>query len=146
MTRHRRPDELITTPEEFAAARAKLGLSLAELGEALGLGGGREQAAKRVRQMETGFKDISGPVARVLQAMLAGWRPSDPRRTADLRTVRRVLEATTGLQAKADAALQEGKDAEALGISDTALQRYAYANGLSAAVNAVVEVLEEFVG
>jgi transcriptional regulator with XRE-family HTH domain len=61
--------------DEIRAARRQLGLSLSEFGEAIGIDGSCKTRAARVRDMESGRRDITGPVSRVVEALLAGWRP-----------------------------------------------------------------------
>lgn len=63
------------SPEDFAAARRSLGWSCYELAEALGLSGSRKLAGQKVRQMEHGEWRITGSIARVVEALLSGWRP-----------------------------------------------------------------------
>jgi hypothetical protein len=63
------------TADELAAARRQLGWSIYELADALQLSGTREQAGKRVREMENGAREISGPVAVAVEAFIAGYRP-----------------------------------------------------------------------
>ena len=66
------------TPREVRHARARLGLSLAELAEMLGLNGAN--AADTVRAWEAPISDrrareISGPASLVIIALLDGWKP-----------------------------------------------------------------------
>jgi hypothetical protein len=61
------------TPKQFVTHRHKLGLSQAELGRALGFKG--DGVNRTVRRFELGETDIPGPVANLMLAMLAGFRP-----------------------------------------------------------------------
>lgn len=65
----------ITTPDDLKAARHRLGWSLRQMARALRLAGTPEKAATRVREMEDGRREISGPVLRCVEAFLTGWRP-----------------------------------------------------------------------
>ena len=64
------------TGAQLHAARQRLGLSCSELGEACRLAGSPKSAGDRIRDMELGRRDISGPVAAVVEALLSGWRPA----------------------------------------------------------------------
>lgn len=66
---------MIETPADLEQARTQLGWSLWDMARALRLNGEREQAAKRVREMENGARQISGPVAVAVEAFVDGWRP-----------------------------------------------------------------------
>jgi hypothetical protein len=63
--------------KQFKEARLKLGLSVAECATMLGL------ADLAVRRYEiapgdnNSHRTVSGPVQRLMQAYLAGWRPKD---------------------------------------------------------------------
>ncbi len=46
------------------------------MARALRLAGTPEKAAARVREMEAGKRDISGPVQVAVEALLSGWRPT----------------------------------------------------------------------
>lgn len=59
--------------ERFRELRARTGWSLAELAAALGMTG--RHAAKHLRDMEDGRRDIPGPTGRALAALADGWRP-----------------------------------------------------------------------
>ncbi len=63
--------------DELRAARAILGWDEGQMARALRLAGTPEKAAARVREMETGRRDISGPVRVAVEAFLSGWRPGD---------------------------------------------------------------------
>jgi len=65
----------IQTPDDLKAARARLGWSLRQMARALRLAGTPDKAATRVREMEDGRRDISGPVAVAVEAFLDGFRP-----------------------------------------------------------------------
>jgi transcriptional regulator with XRE-family HTH domain len=65
----------ITTPDDLKAARQSLGWSLRQMARALRLAGTDEKAATRVREMEGGRREISGPVCVSVEAFLTGWRP-----------------------------------------------------------------------
>jgi len=63
-------------PDELRLARQVLGWSHDQMGRALKLAGGPEKAAARVKEMEAGRREISGPVQVAVEALLSGWRPS----------------------------------------------------------------------
>lgn len=65
----------VTTPADLKAARQRLGWSLRDMARALRLAGTDAKAATRVREMEDGRRDISGPVCVSVEAFLTGWRP-----------------------------------------------------------------------
>lgn len=65
----------VTTPADLKAARQELGWSLRTMARALRLAGTPDKAATRVREMEDGRREISGPVAVAVEAFLTGWRP-----------------------------------------------------------------------
>jgi len=46
------------------------------MARALRLAGTPEKAAARVREMEAGRREISGPVQVAVEALLSGWRPN----------------------------------------------------------------------
>lgn len=64
-------------PEQMRAARQLLGWTEEQMGSALRLAGTPEKIAARVRDMEAGRRDISGPVQVATEALLSGWRPHD---------------------------------------------------------------------
>jgi len=66
----------VTTPDDLKAARHRLGWSLRQMARALRLAGTPDKAATRVREMESGNRPISGPVAVAVEAFLSGWRPA----------------------------------------------------------------------
>lgn len=65
----------VTTPDDLKAARQSLGWSLRQMARALRLAGTPEKAATRVREMEDGRREISGPVAVAVEAFVDGFRP-----------------------------------------------------------------------
>jgi hypothetical protein len=67
---------MITTGEELRHARESLGWSCYQLGLALGLTGDRIAIRKRVDEMETDARNISGPVGALMEAFVQGFRPS----------------------------------------------------------------------
>lgn len=66
---------MLTTGPHLKQAREALGFSHAELARALRLAGGPDQGEKRVREMESGKRAISGPVAVAVESMLHGFLP-----------------------------------------------------------------------
>lgn len=60
--------------EQLKLARHALGWSLAELVDALMLEPG-DAAERRIREMEAGKRDISGPIRVAMLAYLDGWKP-----------------------------------------------------------------------
>ena len=75
---------MITTGAHLRQAREAMGFSHAELARALRLAGGDKQGEKRVREMETGKRDISGPVTVAMEAMLRGFLPHDFQRDPEV--------------------------------------------------------------
>ena len=65
----------VTTPADLKAARASLGWSLRQMARALRLASAETKGADRVREMEDGRRDISGPVTVSVEALLTGFRP-----------------------------------------------------------------------
>lgn len=61
---------------QLKLARELLGWDEETMARALRLAGPPEKTVARVREMEAGKRDISGPVQVVLEAFLSGWRPS----------------------------------------------------------------------
>ena len=57
-------------------ARTILGWDHEQLGRALRLAGTPEKRTARVREMEAGKRDISGPVQVAIEALMSGWRPN----------------------------------------------------------------------
>ena len=68
---------MIVTGPHLRQAREALGWSHAEFARALRLAGGPKQGEKRVREMEAGQRDISGPVTVAVEAFLRGFAPHD---------------------------------------------------------------------
>ena len=66
---------MISTPEHMKQVRAALGWSPAELARALRLAGGPAQGEKRVLEMESGRREISGPVSVAVESFLHGFLP-----------------------------------------------------------------------
>jgi transcriptional regulator with XRE-family HTH domain len=66
---------MITTGPHLKQAREALGWSPAELARALRLAGGPDQGIKRVLEMESGKRDISGPVTVAVESFLRGFAP-----------------------------------------------------------------------
>lgn len=66
---------MITTAADLKAARASLGWSLRTMARALRLASAETKGADRVREMEDGRRDISGPVTVSIEAFLTGFRP-----------------------------------------------------------------------
>lgn len=66
---------MIQTGADLSAARRRLGWSVYTLAKALRLSGDRLQTGKRVREMESGAREIWGPVAVAVESFLAGFRP-----------------------------------------------------------------------
>lgn len=65
------------THDELRAAQEKLGLSQTQLARVLRID------ARSYRRLIAGDRAISGPVSRVIEALLDGWRPQDwPRERA----------------------------------------------------------------
>ena len=74
------------TPEWLTEARERLGMTYNQLAFAVGLDSdavradgkpvGWKKAGSRIREMETGRRQISGPIRVAVEAMLTGWRPS----------------------------------------------------------------------
>ena len=61
-------------------AREALGWSPAEMARALRLSGGPKQGEKRVKEMEVGVRQITGPVTVAIEAFLRGFTPHDFKR------------------------------------------------------------------
>ncbi|MGQ2990857.1 MAG: hypothetical protein ACT6RD_03605 [Brevundimonas sp.] len=66
----------MTFGPQLKAARMILGWDEATMARALRLAGTPDKAAARVREMELGKRDISGPVQVAVEALLSGWRPT----------------------------------------------------------------------
>ena len=66
---------MIRTGPHLKQAREALGWTPAELARALRLAGGESQGAKRVLEMESGRREISGPVTVAVESFLHGYCP-----------------------------------------------------------------------
>ncbi|MET0273763.1 MAG: helix-turn-helix transcriptional regulator [Phenylobacterium sp.] len=66
---------MIKTAPHLKQAREALGWTPAELARALRLAGGEKQGEKRVLEMESGRREISGPVAVAVESFLHGFSP-----------------------------------------------------------------------
>jgi DNA-binding transcriptional regulator YiaG len=61
-------------PHEVRAARHALGMTQAQLADALRMA---KDGARAVRRWETGAQPITGPASVAIEAMLTGWRPAE---------------------------------------------------------------------
>jgi hypothetical protein len=66
---------MIKTAPHLKQAREALGWSPAELARALRLAGGPDQGEKRVLEMESGRRQLSGPVCVAVESFLHGFKP-----------------------------------------------------------------------
>jgi len=66
---------VIKTGPHLKQAREALGWSPVQLARALRLAGGDKQGEKRVLEMESGRRDISGPVTVAVESFLHGYLP-----------------------------------------------------------------------
>src|SRR5256885_767995 len=66
---------MIKTGPHLKQAREALGWSPAELARALRLAGGPDQGEKRVLEMESGRRQLSGPVCVAVESFLHGFKP-----------------------------------------------------------------------
>jgi hypothetical protein len=66
---------MIKTGPHLKQAREALGWSPAELARALRLAGGPDQGEKRVLEMESGKRQLSGPVCVAVESFLHGYKP-----------------------------------------------------------------------
>jgi len=66
----------ISNGAAMKAARLALGWSLRDMARALRLAQIETKGPDRVRDMESGARDISGPVSVAVEAFLTGFRPS----------------------------------------------------------------------
>ena len=66
---------MIENGPHLKQAREALGWSPADLARALRLAGDRSQGEKRVREMESGKRQISGPVSVAVESFLHGYLP-----------------------------------------------------------------------
>lgn len=75
-----RPVAAVRTGADLARVRHALGWSIYQMGAALRLGDeteqGRQQAGKRVREMESGARPVTGPVSALAEALAMGFRPN----------------------------------------------------------------------
>ena len=74
---------MIRNGAHLKQAREALGFTPDELARALRLAGGEAHGEKRVLEMESGRRSISGPVTVAVEALLRGFLPSDFVRDAD---------------------------------------------------------------
>lgn len=58
------------TPTQFKDARKALGLSQNDMADALGL-----KTSRAIRQFESGERQVSGPVAKLMDYLLASHNP-----------------------------------------------------------------------
>jgi rhamnose utilization protein RhaD (predicted bifunctional aldolase and dehydrogenase) len=72
---------MIKTGPELKQVRQAMGWSPLELARALRLAGDASQGEKRVREMESGVREISGPVSVAVEAFLHGFTPRGFQRT-----------------------------------------------------------------
>ena len=75
---------MIKTGPHLKQAREALGWSPAELARALRLAGGEAQGAKRVLEMESGRRQLSGPVTVAVESFLHGFAPLGFKRDSEL--------------------------------------------------------------
>ena len=68
---------MIETGDDLRAARTRLGWTVYEMGSALRLSGDRQKGGQRVREMESGSREITGPTSVAVEAFLWGFRPQD---------------------------------------------------------------------
>jgi transcriptional regulator with XRE-family HTH domain len=66
---------MIVTGPHLKQAREALGWTYNDLAKALRLAGDQSQGEKRVREMESGKRQISGPVAVAVESFLHGFKP-----------------------------------------------------------------------
>jgi transcriptional regulator with XRE-family HTH domain len=74
---------MIKTGPQLKQVREALGWTPAEMARALRLAGGESQGVKRVQEMESGKRDISGPVTVAIEGFLRGFTPHEFKRDAD---------------------------------------------------------------
>lgn len=128
------------TRDEFARARAALGLSAYELGDLLALGGDNKAQGDFVREIESGARECSGPIWQVVQALLAGWRPGAP--SLDMQDLRRITETLTGLQRESELALDRARSDP---DPDERWHQAGIANGLSRATTLLTGVIARMI-
>lgn len=66
---------MIKTGPHLRQAREALGWTATDLARALRLAGGDKQGEKRVLEMESGRREISGPVTVAVESFLHGFLP-----------------------------------------------------------------------
>jgi hypothetical protein len=66
---------MIRTGPHLQQAREAMGWTHADLARALRLAGDPDQGEKRVREMESGRRQITGPVAVAVESFLHGFKP-----------------------------------------------------------------------
>ena len=66
---------MIENGPHLKQAREALGWSPSDMARALRLAGDRSQGEKRVREMESGKRQISGPVSVAVESFLHGFKP-----------------------------------------------------------------------
>ncbi|CAN5417056.1 hypothetical protein BH10PSE2_BH10PSE2_10070 [soil metagenome] len=74
---------MITPGAQLRAARQILNWDEATVARALRLAGSPEKLVARVKDMEAGKREISGPVQVAMEAFLSGWRPTGWTEKAD---------------------------------------------------------------
>lgn len=85
---------MLKTGPHLKQAREALGWNPAEMARALRLAGGPSQGEKRVLEMESGKRQISGPVAVAVESFLHGFAPVGFKRDEELTEEERAaLEA-----------------------------------------------------
>ncbi len=62
--------------DELKIARQILNWDHGQMARALRLAGTPEKAIARVREMESGKRDVTGPIQVAIEALLSGWRPT----------------------------------------------------------------------
>lgn len=142
------------TVNRMQAARHALGLSLVEMADWLGLERAERErgiegrragdaGAKRVAEMESGRREITGPIATCLDAFLAGYRPGGP--ALDLQDLRKLVDALSGLQAEGAAATAKGVRMMHAGERDEAWKLAGEGAGLARAVTILTMVLARMI-
>ena len=66
---------MISNGPHLQQAREAMGWTHGDLARALRLAGDPEQGEKRVREMESGRRQITGPVAVAVESFLRGFKP-----------------------------------------------------------------------
>jgi len=62
--------------DELKIARQILNWDHSQMARALRLAGTPDKAIARVREMESGKRDVTGPIQVAIEALLSGWRPT----------------------------------------------------------------------